>query len=225
MLHVLRFAFRALRYTFCVTRLMKLIVGLGNPGEKYQNNRHNVGFQFLDYLIGKVQSQSANRRIKFKSNKYLLSEIYEIPPNSSLLTPNYSPLLLAKPQTFMNHSGRAVKLLTTNYPLLTTDLIVVHDDLDIPLGKFKIQTGTGPQLHNGIDSINASLKTHDYLRIRIGVDARPPENRINGETRRRLVPGETYVLQNFTKEEQSRLPLIFNKLFERIIIEKIISDK
>ena len=214
---------------------MKLIVGLGNPGEKYQNNRHNVGFQFLDYIIENLQitnlklqisNQFQISNLKFKINKYLQSEICEIPPNSYPLTLNTSPLLLAKPQTFMNHSGHAVKKIVSRYQLAVgSDLVVVHDDLDIAFGKFKIQTGTGPQLHNGIDSINASFRTHDYLRIRIGVDNRPPENRINGETRRRLVPGETYVLQNFTKEEQSRLPLIFNKLFERIIIEKIISDK
>ncbi|OIO18430.1 hypothetical protein AUJ29_00085 [Candidatus Kuenenbacteria bacterium CG1_02_38_13] len=114
----------------------------------------------------------------------------------------------------MNHSGRAVKLLTTNYPLLTTDLIVVHDDLDIPLGKFKIQTGTGPQLHNGIDSINASLKTHDYLRIRIGVDARPPENRMNGED---------YVLRDFSEKEVTIIKQdIFPKIYSQLHTKKLI---
>jgi len=187
---------------------MKLIVGLGNPGERYQNNRHNVGFMFADYLL---QVQSAKFKVqscslKFKFNKYLLSEICEIPPlNSSLITPYPLDILLAKPQTYMNKSGQAVSKLIKNYELrIMNDLIVVHDDLDILLGKFKIQTGTGPQLHNGIDSINANLKTHNYLRIRIGVDARPPENRINGET---------YILQDFMEEEFHLLKLtIFNQI-------------
>lgn len=189
---------------------MKLIVGLGNPGEKYTKNRHNVGFMFVDFLVKELTGSRVN---EFKFNKYLQSEIVLL--DDSRYTLHVSrlalhDLLLVKPQTFMNHSGRAVSACVTRFALhVSHDLIVIHDDLDIPFGKFKIQTGTGPQLHNGIDSINANLKTHDYLRIRIGVDARPPENRINGED---------YVLQDFTEEE---LMLLKKTTFPQIKLQVV----
>jgi len=186
---------------------MKLIVGLGNPGEKYENNRHNVGFMFVDYLFQKICDENSIRQLadKFKYDKYLLSNIYE-----------GKEIVLAKPQTYMNKSGDAVQKLlerfpttshqppTTNHPStsLRASLIIVHDDLDIPLGKFKIQT-QGPKQHNGITDIQNKLRTMDFLRVRIGVDARPPENRMDGEE---------YVLQNFTEEERSKLPELFKKI-------------
>lgn len=183
---------------------MKLIVGLGNPGEKYRQNRHNAGFMFVDYLLqnsplrqgfplrppdyeGQVAGQA-----KFKYDKYLLSEVALLPE-----------FILAKPQTYMNKSGDAVKKLLEKY--LTSRLIVIHDDLDIPFGKFKIQI-QGPKQHNGITDIQNKLRTMDFLRVRIGVDSRPPENRMSGEE---------YVLQNFTLEEQSQLPELFKKIEKR----------
>jgi PTH1 family peptidyl-tRNA hydrolase len=175
---------------------MKLIVGLGNPGEEYKNNRHNVGFMFVDYLLKnqRLRIKDQNDNLKFKNNKYLLSNIYSLSHN----------VILAKPQTFMNKSGDAVKKLTTTYSLSPSDLIIIHDDLDIPLGKFHIQKSVGPKLHNGIESIEKILKTKDFLRVRIGVDNRLPEKRINGET---------YVLQNFLEKEKT----IINQTFPEII--------
>jgi len=188
---------------------MKLIVGLGNPGEKYANNRHNVGFQFLDFLIEnlsleiqKSNIKSQNYSAKFKNNKYLQSVVAEFK----------KLFVLAKPLTFMNKSGAAVKKCVTCYMLhAQSDLIVIHDDLDIPLGKFKIQSGTGPQLHNGVESIEAALKTKDFLRIRIGVDNRSPDNRIDGET---------YVLQDFENEEKR---LITGSVFLKILKHPLFS--
>ncbi len=215
---------------------MKLIVGLGNPGEKYAKNRHNVGFQFLDFVIEKFQNpnpklqisnQFQNQNLKFKNNKYLQSEIvlfHDLRYAFRVSRFALHDLLLAKPQTFMNKSGLAVSRLVTRFALhVSRDLIIVHDDLDIPLGKFKIQTGTGPQLHNGIESIEQALKTKEFLRIRIGIDSRKLENQVDGEarhktvpgkTRRRMVPGELYVLQNFTEEEKTRL---YNNVFPKIL--------
>ncbi len=92
----------------------------------------------------------------------------------------------------MNESGKFVKKIATNYELPTTNLYIVHDDLDIPLGQYKIQFGVGPKVHNGILSIENSLNTKDFWRIRIGIDNRSPAKR---ET------GEQYVLEDFTKEE------------------------
>lgn len=184
---------------------MKLIIGLGNPGEKYQNNRHNVGFMFLDYLLKNQRSnikdlpagrQGQNDNSKFKYDKYLLSDIYHLS----------SDIILAKPQTFMNNSGLAVnKLIKKFIPHFAgEDLVVIHDDLDVPLGKFHIQK-TGPKLHNGIESIEKTLGAKDFLRVRIGVDNRDPDKRIDGET---------YVLQNFLAEEK----IIINHVFKQIYL-------
>jgi peptidyl-tRNA hydrolase, PTH1 family len=162
---------------------MILLVGLGNPGKKYGNNRHNVGYMFVDYILksqkSKVKSQNYNSKVK-----------------------------IMKTDCFMNISGIFVKKLIENYKLKIENLIIIHDDLDIPLGKFHIQFGVGPQLHNGLESIENHLKTKDFYRIRIGVDARKPEQKI---------PGETYALQNFLPNEKKLLETeIFPKIFSQL---------
>ena len=153
---------------------MILIVGLGNPGIKYQNNRHNVGHMFVDYLI----------KEKIKA---------------------------VKTDCFMNVSGIFVNKLIRNLKLETKNLIIIHDDLDIPLGKFHIQFASGPQLHNGLESIEQHLKTKDFWRIRIGVDNRLPD---------RKIPGETYTLQNFSVDEKKLLETeIFPKIFAQMKLD------
>lgn len=152
---------------------MFIFIGLGNPGTKYQNNRHNVGQMLIDYLAKNLKSQNEN--IKF-----------------------------FKTDCFMNQSGKAVKKIIENCKLKIENLIIFHDDLDIPLGKFKIQKGVGPKLHNGIKSIEQELKTKDFWRVRIGVDNRKPENHISGEI---------YVLQDFLPEEKE---LLTNEVFPAI---------
>jgi len=177
---------------------MKLIVGLGNPGEKYKNNRHNIGFLFVDFLVKDVSM--------FKDDKYSESQITKIINNKD-------EILVAKPMTFMNKSGITVKKLFINNKLKIEDLIVIHDDLDIPLGKFHVQVGVGPQLHNGLESIEQILKNKEFTRVRIGVDARPPRS----ENVYR-VDGETYVLEDFTPEEKNILEKeMFPKIKERLI--------
>lgn len=185
---------------------MKLLIGLGNPGEKYKQNRHNVGFMMLDYFVEQVQNsklKTQNHSLKFKTDKYSHAEIAEIHVNRE-------KIILAKPQTFMNESGKAVRKILTNNQFsiinkfsISNDLYVVHDDLDIRLGEFKIQKGRGPKLHNGIESIENHLHTKDFWRVRIGVDNRNPENRI---------PGEAYVLQDFTGEELMILKTAFQEI-------------
>ena len=182
---------------------MYLIVGLGNPGEKYKNNRHNVGFQFIDYLIKKLNNQKSkvknqNYNLKFKNEKRFSTFILHLTSN----------ILLVKPLTFMNLSGQAVKQLVSLFKFhVSRDLIVVHDDLDIPLGKFKIQKGVGPKLHNGIESIEKALDTKDFWRVRIGVD-----NRINTD----WIDGETYVLQNFKQKEKEVANQMFPKIYNQL---------
>ena len=187
---------------------MKIIVGLGNPGEKYANNRHNVGFMFVEHLLVtynlKLETSSSKLQATgFKNDKYMLAEIAKLHATSF----KFQDILLVKPQTFMNKSGDSVSVIikrqVSSYKFqVTNDLIVVHDDLDIPFGKFKIQT-QGPKAHNGITDIQNKLRTIDFLRVRIGVDNRPLENRVSGEE---------YVLTNFTEEEKTTLPTLFKKI-------------
>ena len=172
---------------------MKLIVGLGNPGETYKNNRHNVGYMFIDYMVTLLHGYIV------KKNKNYLA----IQPS------NHVSFILTKPLAFMNLSGQAVKILIKNLKLKIKNLVVVHDDLDIPLGKFKIQKGIGPRLHNGIESIEKSLETKDFWRVRIGVDNRDPKH---------WVGGETYVLQEFGTKEKKILQEIFPKIYKRLKI-------
>ena len=210
---VMSYEFQVMSYEFQILFInynssMKLIVGLGNPGEKYQNNRHNAGFMFVDYLYKNSEVVKP-----WKYDKYLLLEIAEVKfqaPSSKFQT------ILAKPQTYMNRSGEAVKKLITNKNRLSEVpssklqvpmLLIVHDDLDLRLGNFKIQLGVGPKVHNGINSIENTIKTNDFWRVRIGVDNRV-DKRINGEE---------YVLQNFTSEEKNLLQNIFPKIIERLI--------
>lgn len=155
---------------------MKLLVGLGNPGEKYQHNRHNIGFMFADFM---------------KNNERMKHEKW----------------IILKPQNYMNRSGEEVSKTAHFYKIEPEDIFVAHDDLDIPLGKFKIQKGTGPKLHNGISSIEQLLGTNDFWRIRIGVENRG-DNRISGEV---------YVLQDFTNEERQTITSLFPEISTRLL--------
>lgn len=156
---------------------MKILIGLGNPGPKYQNNRHNAGHMFIDFLRNK------NSELKtIKTDCFM----------------NVSGAFVKKQVSHSASSGQASSTLQ--------DLYVVHDDLDIPLGKCKIQFGTGPKLHNGILSVEEELGTSEFWRIRIGVDNRIENN----------IDGETYSLQDFTEDEHKQLHTVFEKIYKQI---------
>ncbi|OGD53725.1 hypothetical protein A3J78_00695 [Candidatus Beckwithbacteria bacterium RBG_13_35_6] len=184
---------------------MKVIIGLGNPGETYRNTRHNVGFMTVELIMQKLKIKMQNDpttsrcgadNLKFKNNSKFKAEICK--------TGN---ILLVKPQTFMNKSGGAVAKILRYYDIKTLrNLHVVHDDLDIKLGENKIQFGKGPKLHKGITSIEQQLKTKDFWRVRIGV-----ENRGEPRLTQDASAGKDYVLQNFTSQEN-------------IILEKVIAE-
>lgn len=186
---------------------MKLVIGLGNPGKRYEKTRHNVGFMVADALASKmVNGQKWSMVNKFQS----------------LIINHQSSTIFAKPQTMMNDSGKAVVVLATFYKLPDTDIYVIHDDLDIALGEYKIQKGKGPRDHNGLSSIDKALGTREYWHVRIGIENRfrqirnpkfeiPSKARIFGVNKfklfnfpnfkRRRIPGEKFVLQSFTKDE------------------------
>lgn len=128
---------------------MIIVIGLGNPGKKYEGDRHNVGFQTLDALALKSD-------LHFNERKLFSAEA----------TPLCAELLLVKPQTFMNDSGVSAKALSRNYD---ADIAVVYDDIDINLGEVKCSFGRGAGGHNGVQSIIDHLGTKDFFRIRIGV--------------------------------------------------------
>ena len=168
---------------------MKVILGLGNPGVEYANTRHNAGIIFVDYLSKKLNSPYGWRREKnkmiFKADKFILIKTVD---------------------TFMNESGNLISNL--QFPI--SDFTLAHDDLDIKLGEYKIQTGVGPKLHNGIESVERTLGDTNFERIRIGVDNRT----LNTEHR---IPEDEYVLQKFSAEEREILNNIFEEICNKLI--------
>ena len=167
---------------------MKLIVGLGNPGEKYHNTRHNVGFLFLDSLREKFLWQKDYDITDWEKQKIFNSELCTLKQGSRVVA------MLQKPLTYINRSGDVVSKIVKKFDVedVREDLVLVHDDLDLPLGKFKIQVGKSPLGHNGVRSVEERLGVTDFKRIRIGV-----ENRGGID-----IPGEDYVLMNFLKTER-----------------------
>lgn len=155
---------------------MIIIAGLGNPGRSYSRHRHNVGFRAVDVL-------GARHGIEIKKRSFGAQV------GSGAI--EGEAVVLAKPQTFMNISGDAVAPLVRYYRLDPEDLIVVHDDLDIELGRLKLAKGAGHGGHNGIRSIIDSLGTSDFLRVRVGI-GRPPAG----------MDGANYVLSPFVGDEE-----------------------
>jgi len=142
---------------------MKLLVGLGNPGNKYEETRHNIGFRFLDLL-----AKSEGLRFAAAPRFHAETASWESPAGR---------ILLVKPQTFMNNSGEAVGALARYYQVAAQDMVVVYDDLDLPVGKLRIKTGGGHGGHNGLRSIHAHAPSTDYVRVKIGI-GRPPHGDI-----------------------------------------------
>lgn len=179
---------------------MILIVGLGNPGPKYSKTRHNLGFMVLDKLAKKLLPGS---EIAWKKDEKINAEILEI---------DSQKLILAKPQTFVNASGFAVTQLTRRYPpaggLDANQLFVVHDDLDLPLGKIKISKGGGAAGHKGIKSIIDQLGTQDFVRFRLGIA------KFGEEVSRLRV--EEFVLSEFDFNELGKARIMIKKAVEAI---------
>ncbi|MBL7150055.1 MAG: aminoacyl-tRNA hydrolase [Candidatus Pacebacteria bacterium] len=139
---------------------MILIVGLGNPGKKFQKTRHNIGFRVIDEFF--IKNRDVHNFSDFKFEKKFQALIAEGKFNNK-------KIILAKPQTFMNLSGKGAKLLIAFYKLPIDNLWIIHDDIDIPLGKIRIVKSRGAAGHRGIESIIRELKTKDFVRFRIGI--------------------------------------------------------
>jgi len=174
---------------------MILIVGLGNPGRKFQKTRHNIGFRAISQFLKKNNFPKFRF---FKKNEALISK-------GSL---NKKRVILAQPQTFMNNSGKSVGLLTRTYSLDHKNLIVIHDDIDLILGEIKISKGKESAGHKGVQSIINELKTKDFVRFRLGIK---PKSYI-------LTPKSLnkFVLRKFRKKEERLVKKIIKKTVEAI---------
>jgi PTH1 family peptidyl-tRNA hydrolase len=170
---------------------MKLIVGLGNPGKQYVGTRHNIGFEAVDALakrlgwIGKAGEFEKLARANFDG--------LAMDANVSLGSVQ-EKLMLLKPMTYMNLSGKSVQAACAFYRVPPTDLMIVLDDLALPCGRLRLRPGGSSGGHNGLKDIERALGTDQYPRLRIGLDAPPP-----------FVPGKDYVLQPFGAEQRKAI--------------------
>ena len=162
-----------------------LLIGLGNPGREYQNNRHNFGFMLIDRIAVRINA----RGLKVQSKAIVTSGMYQD-----------RKIILAKPQTYMNLSGQAAHGLLNFYKLPIEHMLIAHDDLDIPFGTIRIRPKGGPGGQGGMVSTIEKLGTKDFPRLRLGI-GRPPG---------RMDPA-AYVLQDFSREEAKILSEILDR--------------
>jgi PTH1 family peptidyl-tRNA hydrolase len=167
---------------------MKIIVGLGNPGRKYERTRHNAGFMAVDGLAGALRTEIAQEKHQAVLGRARLDS---------------ADVLLAKPQTYMNESGRAVAAIMRSVYASPPDLIVLHDELDLELGTVRIKSGGGHGGHNGLRSIIEHIGTADFIRVRIGIGRPAPG----------IDPAD-YVLSPFLAEERAAVPEIMARAAE-----------
>lgn len=170
-------------------KVKNLIVGLGNPGKAYAYSRHNIGFMCVDHLSKKHKLLFDKRRYSAKLAFGLVRDV---------------PVLLAKPQTFMNLSGSAVYELARSYQIKLEDLLVISDDMDLPFGAIRLRRGGSAGGHKGLASIISSIKTDSFPRLRLGIGR--PE----------MSEPVDYVLQNFTGAERKELVEILDLAVEAV---------
>ena len=170
---------------------MKLILGLGNIGDKYLYTRHNVGFMIVDYL-------ALNNSVDFRENSKLKSIL-------SKCIINGRDMLLVKPTTYMNLSGEALRAVMDYYKISVEDIIVVYDDISLELGKIRFRASGSDGGHNGIKSVIQHLGTNKFMRLKVGIGPQPN------------IPSEAYVLQNFPKEQLEDLKSVIKTSTEAIL--------
>ncbi len=169
---------------------MKIIVGLGNPGISYRMTRHNIGFMVVDRLAKLNHTSIRTKRFKSLFGTGWIDS---------------QQALFVKPMTFMNRSGEAVKRVADFFGSATDDLLVLHDDLDLPIGRLRFKQRGGDGGHQGVRSIIDSIGGNNFLRLKIGI-GRPPEG----------MDPANYVLGTFGKDEQSQLDQILSEAAEAV---------
>lgn len=171
--------------------MIKLVVGLGNPGKKYENTRHNIGFMVVDALL---------RYLKLRDySEECLSQLYRF----NVLN---KEVFIAKPYTYMNNSGLALINLMETYGIAPEETVVVHDDLDIPLGKVKLKFDGSSGGHHGIESIVKEIKTDKFYRLRVGISRPKDKSKVT-----------EYVLSPFSREEEETLYRVLHKSKECLL--------
>jgi PTH1 family peptidyl-tRNA hydrolase len=169
---------------------LALIVGLGNPGPSYAGNRHNVGFMVLDELVRRVGGRLTSHKAGADVLETRLAGRRAV---------------LARPRSFMNISGPPVAATARYFKIPPTDMVVIHDDLDLDYGVLKLKRGGGEGGHNGLRSISACLGTRDYLRVRLGI-GRPPG---------RMDPAD-YVLRDFSADQRRELGFLVDRCADAV---------
>ena len=180
---------------------MKLIVGLGNPGEKYEHTRHNLGFSVVDKFVKELDT-----REKWSESKKLRAEIivhqYEGKHGVS------EKLILAKPITYMNLSGMAVSAIATFYKISPSDIIIVHDELDLPVGTMKIRCGGAAAGNHGVESIIEHLGIDAFWRMRLGIGVNKHHDEM---AKHRVKNAEDFVLGTFSHDEAGKVRELIKK--------------
>lgn len=189
---------------------MKLIVGLGNPGEKYENTRHNAGFLALDALIKEFEPVE---KTSWEHDKRGKVDTKDVVFKGKKFT-------LAKPHTFMNDSGTAVAYLMQYYKIKPEEITVIYDDLDLPLGKLRVRFGGAAGGHKGVESIISHMGTDKFLRIRMGI-GHPHHHEGKLQEGKSHIAVEDYVLQHFAANEKSKMRHMIKQVLKdvRIIVE------
>ena len=178
---------------------MKLIVGLGNPGRGYAHNRHNIGFICLNHFARAqgIRFDKKRGRARIGTGEVAGSKV-----------------VIAKPQTYMNLIGQSVSLLVKKFDINLNDLLVIHDDLDLPLGKIRIRQGGSSGGHKGVDSIISCLGSQDFIRLRVGI-GRP--SLVEGSIEISEADIIAYVLSDFTTGEKQTITQVIPKASEAIL--------
>ncbi|RJP46273.1 MAG: aminoacyl-tRNA hydrolase [Armatimonadetes bacterium] len=169
---------------------MKLIIGLGNPGEKYKNTRHNLGFRVVDEFRNRNKDLGLSWKMVEKFSSQIIVFNY-------FLVPRSYQLVLVKPQTYMNNSGQAVKKILDYYKRPVEDLVVIHDDLDLPLGRIQIKQGGGAAGHHGVESVIEAIGDR-FIRIRLGIGPATYDS-------------ERFVVEEFDSSEKEKVEGVVNK--------------
>lgn len=180
---------------------MRIIVGLGNIGEKYLRTRHNCGFIFMDVLTIKIE-QEEGIKIEWKEDSKMRAYTAKVPYGDQIL-------YLVKPTTLMNNSGECVSKIMSFFKEPLSNLTIVYDDIDLPLGKIRVREKGGPGTHNGMRSLVQLLGSEEFPRIRIGIESR-------GDKTPEQQDISSYVLSNFLESEIPELKEAMDKAIDEL---------
>jgi peptidyl-tRNA hydrolase, PTH1 family len=178
---------------------MRLVVGLGNPGKEYENTRHNTGWIVLDFILGKKtewRESSGTKTLFYKDSI------------------GNKPVEYIKPTTFMNNSGVAVLYAKDKHKIPLKDIIVIHDDIDLPIGKMKISFDKSSGGHNGLESVIKKLKSQEFIRIRIGISLATPKGVVKKPKGEKAVLN--FLLGEYKKSELETLKKLSKKVAEAV---------